>query len=199
MSREPLSKELIVRTALRLLDQNGLDKLSMRRLGSELGVEAMSLYNHIRNKSALLDGIHEHLLGTMELPDPDLEWHQALEKVALGFRNILRDNPAAIPIFISRSAIAPGSVGVLDASLGILMKAGFSPTQALQVFQIVFAFVLGHAQFYYGPRQPDSFSDPEVYARFPNLACLGPMTEHSPEDEFKVALEILVDGLKKRV
>src|SRR5919106_4499638 len=76
VKRRPLSRRRILETAVRFVDREGLEALSMRKLGSELGVEAMSLYNHVPNKSALLDGMVEVLLGELEVPSEDEEWER---------------------------------------------------------------------------------------------------------------------------
>src|ERR671916_1636487 len=87
VKRRPLSRRRILETAVRFVDREGLEALSMRKLGSELGVEAMSLYNHVPNKSALLDGMVEVLLGELEVPSEDEEWER---RVRGGYRGFWR-------------------------------------------------------------------------------------------------------------
>lgn len=187
---------MIIAAAIRLLESQGLEKLSMRKLGAELGVEAMSLYNHIKNKADLLNGIHESLLSQMGLPETDLSWQDAVKATARNFRNTLREHPAAIPLFASRSAIAPGSLAIVDTCIGILREAGFPPKQSLLVFQTMFAYVIGHCQFTYGQREESSYADQSQYAQYPNLCTLPSLTELEPEDEFELALSALVCGIE---
>lgn len=200
MSRETLNKDRIVRAAVKLMNQQGLEKLSMRKLGSELGVEAMSLYNHVRNKSDLLDGVHEHLLGSLELPEEGNDtWQESVRIIARRFRDLLKNHPGALRLFSSRSAKAPGSLRVLDRCVGVFLSAGVPPQSAIYLFQIIYTYVLGHAQYYFGPRTEDSYSDPSSYLELANLSQLPPMANLDPEREFSTALEILIKGLEEKI
>lgn len=193
----PLSRDQIVQTAIELLDQEGLEKLSMRRLGDALGVKAMSLYNHVRNKSDLLNAVHEQLLSELQVAAPTENWKEGVRATAHSFLDLLRAHPAAIPLFATRSAIAPGSLKVLEASLKLLMGSGFTPREALMTFQSLFTFVVGHALFHYGRTDPDSYSAGAGYENFPALAQFADLSSYTPAQEFEFALERFLVGLNE--
>ncbi len=195
-SRGRLTRSLIAQEALALLDEAGMKGLSMRKLGSRLGVEAMSLYNHVKNKSDLLDSIHEALL--VELMNhldaaPPADWGTAARTSACTFLALLKRHPGSIPLFASRSAIAPGSLKFLNRSLETLTGAGLPPAEGLLAFQTIFCFTVGHAQFHYGPRSSDSYARVEDYAKFEHLDGLRP--DRDPDDEFQFGLEAILAGL----
>src|SRR5919107_1357528 len=91
--RARLNRELVLQAAIRLADEEGIEKLSMRRLGEELGVEAMSLYNHVSNKEDLLNGMIDTLYSEIELPSHDDDWKTALRKRSVSVRDVLRRHP----------------------------------------------------------------------------------------------------------
>ncbi len=116
----------------------------MRRLGSSLGVEAMSLYKHVRNKEAILDGIVEQVVAEIGSPaDPHLSWQEALRHRAVASRQVLRAHPWAIGLLESRRPLGPGQLRSLDAALGNLRSAGFSIEEAARALWLVDGFVYG--------------------------------------------------------
>lgn len=199
MSRS-LSREAIAEAALELLDQEGLEGLSMRKLGALLGVEAMSLYHHVRNKQDLLNAVHETLLQQLVLSGPaGGPWEEVVAATVRAFLRLLQQHPHAIPLFASRSAVAPGSLQFVDRSLGILIQAGFSPGEALMAFQTLFKFVVGHALYHYGPRDANSFAPANQYPNFPWLAQLASPQAVPVETEFEFGLSLLLSGLRQRL
>src|SRR5215217_6386785 len=102
VKRRPLSRRRILEAAVRFVDREGLDALSMRKLGSELGVEAMSLYNHVPNKSALLDGMVEVLLGELEIPPEDEGWERRVKEAYRAFRRLAHEHPNVFPLLVVR-------------------------------------------------------------------------------------------------
>ncbi|HEX3759459.1 MAG TPA: TetR/AcrR family transcriptional regulator C-terminal domain-containing protein [Kofleriaceae bacterium] len=148
MRRQPLTRDAILDAALALLDRHGLASLSMRRLGAALGVEAMSLYNHIPSKDALLDGLHERVLLSLEPPPAQARHWQAFARhQAHALHRALLAHPNAIPLFATRPAATPGSIARLDRYLAVLLQAGFKPLDALSVVQLVAQLVVGHAMW----------------------------------------------------
>ena len=144
VEREPLSRQRILDAALRLVDRDGLDALSMRRLGRELGVEAMSLYNHIPNKAALLRGMVQTLLAEIR-PEvrPEDAWQTRLRAVMRATRATAHAHPHAYLLFARRPSSVPsgGQRGAED--LATLQSAGFSPEQASLALQTLVSFVSG--------------------------------------------------------
>ena len=102
--RKPLTREAILDAAIVILDRDGMAGLSMRKLGAAVGVEAMSLYNHVPNKEALLDGIHERILLSLETPAHARTWQAFVRHQALALHRALLAHPNAIPLFATRPA-----------------------------------------------------------------------------------------------
>ena len=193
--REALSRERILATALAIVDREGLDAISMRRLGEELGVEAMSLYNHVANKADLLDGIFETVLAELPPPRRTSSWVSSLRGGARGLRAVLRVHPAVIPMFAARPAVTPGSLAHVEAALSALRTAGFSNHDALSVFQIVVAYAVGHTAQAHAPAyaQLDKAQFPAVREVAAGLA------HHDLDREFNIGLEALIAGFEVRL
>jgi AcrR family transcriptional regulator len=147
LRRKPLTRDAILDAAIALLDREGMAGLSMRRLGAALGVEAMSLYHHIPNKDALLDGIHERVLLSLDPPAHARSWQAFARHQAHALHRALVAHPHAIPLFATRPAATPAAVARLDRYLEVLLRAGFKPLDALSVVQLVSQLVVGHAMW----------------------------------------------------
>lgn len=147
MRKQPLTRDAILDAAIALLDRHGMDALSMRRLGAALGVEAMSLYNHIPNKAALLDGIHERILRSLEPPAHARSWQAFARHQANALHRALLAHPNAIPLFATRPAATPAAMEQLERYLEVLIHAGFAPLDALSIIQLVAQLVVGHAMW----------------------------------------------------
>ena len=147
MRRKPLTRDAILEAAIALLDRDGMAGLSMRRLGAALGVEAMSLYHHISSKDALLDGIHERILLSLEPPAQARSWQAFARHQAHALHRALVAHPHAIPLFATRPAATPAAIARLDRYLEVLLRAGFKPLDALSVVQLVAQLVVGHAMW----------------------------------------------------
>ncbi|MCZ8341711.1 MAG: TetR/AcrR family transcriptional regulator [Leptospira sp.] len=138
-----LSTEKICLCAIKLLDQCGLESLSMRNLASMLGVEAMSLYNHIKNKEELLDQVVDYLIRFFKVPKKTKNWKEGIRKRALSVRKVLRKHPWITMFLISRMNIGPNMLRYFDSSLGILIRAGFSFTEADHIVNVVDSHIYG--------------------------------------------------------
>ncbi|MCA9705922.1 MAG: TetR/AcrR family transcriptional regulator C-terminal domain-containing protein [Myxococcales bacterium] len=193
-----LSRDKILDAAIALVDAEGLEALSMRRLGERLGVEAMSLYRYVGSKAALLDGIHDALLGRMQVEPSEGPWDDAVRRLARAFRALLRDHAAALPVFATRTATGPRALAHVEQGLAVLARAGLPPAEALATFQVIFAFVVGHSMYTFAPldggAEPDYGSLPAD--RFPHLHALSRLPPTDPEAEFERGLELLVQGLR---
>jgi TetR/AcrR family tetracycline transcriptional repressor len=204
--KKSLNRAAIVEEALLLLDEEGMDALSMRKLASRLGVEAMSLYNHISNKSELLDAIHEHLLGQLQQSlaaglssNSQVPWQSVAQGLTHGFLTLLKKHPHAIALFGTRSAISPGSLGFVDQCIQVLLKAGLSAGESLMVFQTLFCFTLGHAVFHHSHRPADSYASRALYENFEALQQVGSPQQYPSDDEFEFGLQALIAGLAQRL
>jgi TetR/AcrR family transcriptional regulator, tetracycline repressor protein len=145
--KPPLSREAILDKAVELLDRDGIDALSMRKLGAALGVEAMSLYHHIPSKAALLDGIHERILVSLAPPAQARTWQAFARHQAHALHRALLAHPHAIPLFATRPASTPAAIARLDHYIEVMLKAGFKPLDALSIVQLVAQLVVGHVMW----------------------------------------------------
>ena len=145
-TRAALSRELIARTALLITDAEGLSGLSMRKLGNELGVEAMSLYHYVENKDDLLDAILDCLYTEVELPRdvPDEDWETAIRCGLHSFHDVLVRHPAALELFASRPGKSEHSLRILLWCYGRFQSVGLDVAQSVRALHFGVAFVMGH-------------------------------------------------------
>ncbi len=139
----PLTRDLVLATAVRLVDELGLPALTMRRLGVELGVEAMSLYHHVDGKPALLAGVADAVMAELELPDPALPWDERLHALAGGFRALAHRHPHVFPLLVTRSGPAAGAA--VDAILDALRAAGLEAPLVGTAYAALVSLVEGFA------------------------------------------------------
>src|SRR5207249_1649867 len=116
----------ILRAAVALADRSGIEALTMRSLGQELGVEAMSLYNHVANKDHVLDGIVDVVVGEIEVPGPGAGWRTAMRQRAISAHEVLVRHPWAAMLVTSRLVLGPEMMRYVDATLGRLREGGFT-------------------------------------------------------------------------
>jgi AcrR family transcriptional regulator len=140
--RKPLSREWILETAVAYADEHGIDALSMRKLGQELGFEAMSLYNHVANKDDLLDGMLDLVLAEMEPPHPG-EGLPGVRRSAISAHAALARHPWAAALLMTPSRIRPGRLAFMDALLRALREAGFSPETTYHAYHVIDAHIIG--------------------------------------------------------
>src|SRR4028118_2165374 len=145
VKRQPLSRRRILEAAVRFVDREGLEALSMRKLGSELGVEAMSLYNHVPNKDALLDGMVEVLLVELEVCPEKGGWEGRVREAYRGFRRLARRHPNVFPLLVVRPPDTMDGVWLVEAFLQTMRGAGFDAATALYAFRTLSAYAMGYA------------------------------------------------------
>lgn len=145
-ARPRLTRDGVLRAALDYVDRHGLAALSMHKLGAELGVKGMSLYNHVGSKDDLLDGIVETLYRELDPPPADsTDWQQALRDCASSLRDLLRRHPAAALLMCSRPVMPTRSLEVHSAYLDTLLRAGFGRERALDALRTVVVYAQGYA------------------------------------------------------
>jgi TetR/AcrR family tetracycline transcriptional repressor len=203
MKRQPLSRRRILEAAVRFVDREGLEALSMRKLGSELGVEAMSLYNHVPNKGALLDGMVEILLGELEMPPENEGWESRLREAYWAFRRLAHGHPNVFPLLVVRPPDTTDGIWLLEEFLKTLRGAGFDPETALHAFRALSSYASGYAiaeirGFAMEPAgarlgaaslSPDDF--PHIHELDP------PLREVDHDVEFEFGLDLILTGLQK--
>lgn len=149
-ARAPLTRERVMAAALRLVDDEGLDALTRRRLGQELGRDAMALYRHAPDRAALLDGIVELVLGELEIPSGGTDWQAQLTRTAHDFRRIGLAHPHVVSLIVTRPLTTPlglrpvGTLRPLERLLGVLTGAGLTAPAALRVHRLFTALLHGH-------------------------------------------------------
>jgi len=205
--RPPLTRERVFLAAIDLVDREGLGTLTMRRLGRELGVEAMSLYKHVANKEEILDGIVELVVGEIAIPPDGAEWKEAMRRRAISAREVLSRHSWAIGLLEARDSKGPTALRYLDAVLGNLRSAGFSIENAAHAFWLLDSFVYGHV--IQETRLPintsekvseSSGSNVEQITRdqYPHLVEIGEhalKSEYSVDTEFEFGLDLILDAL----
>ncbi len=142
-TRAPLDRGRVLQAAVALADAGGLEALSMRRLGRALGVEAMSLYNHVSDKDDLLSGIVDLIVGGIEIPAGTGDWKTAMRKRAVSMRRAFTRHPWALGLLESRRSAGPAALRYIDAVLGVLRQAGFSAATAVRVFSVLDSYAYG--------------------------------------------------------
>ena len=146
-ARPGLSRSLVLHTALAAVDEHGLDELSMHRLGAELGVKAMSLYNYVKSKDGLLDGIVELLWSEVgaKSPAPKADWRDAMRELAHSLRDVVQRHPRAAPLLMSRRVMPEEALQICDAYLRVMVDGGVPEGQAVALLRMVFAYGFGYA------------------------------------------------------
>jgi AcrR family transcriptional regulator len=187
--RTPLNRDRVLRAALELADEGGTGALTMQRIGRRLGVEAMSLYRHVRNKDDILDGMVDVVFAEIELPADRSSWRTVLRARSISARAALRRHPWAITLMESRMAPGPANLRSHEDTLSVLLESGCSATMATHAYNLVDSYVLG-------------FALQEVNMPFSNaeeLAAVGELLlAHVPADAYpnmaRVASELLASG-----
>ena len=208
--RAPLTRERVLAAAIDLADRDGIASLSMRKLAQELGVEAMSLYHHVANKDAILDGLIDLVFGEIDLPVGEADWKAAMRRRAISAREVLRRHPWATGLMESRSTPGPATLRHHDAVLGILRNAGFPLELAAHAYSLLDSYIYGFAL------QETSlpFNTPEETAEvaqtmmaefpadaYPHLTEIA--VEHvlqpgySYASEYLFGLDLILDGLEQ--
>lgn len=139
----PLSREQILRKALQLADAEGIEGLSMRKLAQALGVQAMSLYNHVTNKDDILDGMVDLVVSEIEVPELALDWKTAMRRRSHSAYQVLLRHPWATMALMSRMNVGPAMLRYIDATLGCLMEAGFDDEMADHAWNAIDSHIYG--------------------------------------------------------
>jgi AcrR family transcriptional regulator len=142
------TREDICNAALALVDEEGLEALSMRRLGGRLGIEAMSLYHHVRDKADLLDALHAAVLGQLEPEGVQGDaWRPTLGGLARALRSALLRHPNVVPLFVHNTVRAPEALSTLERVRAAMAGAGFAETDIINAIYVVGMFTIGHVIF----------------------------------------------------
>ena len=204
--RAPLTREFVLETALNILDEQGMDGLSMRKLASALHVEAMSLYNHVQNKNDLLNGVVDLVLARIELPDAALPWRERLEASAVKIYEAFIQHPTLV-ILISSEQVNPNVMQGADSIIAALAEAGLPPLRQVNAFRgllaMCFGFVLTHTQGFSTTKEMaqqewDQADTSQWDAdTLPHLANLAPyFLQTHADDDFQFMLRAYLDAIQ---
>lgn len=179
----PLTRAEIFETALRIIDAEGIDSLTMRRLARELGVEAMSLYHHVPNKQALLDGVIELSLAAQAPPPSAVDteaWQDVVVGAVCGFRRALVAHPNVLPHMVAHPPTSPeASAMYVQGPLRFLVEHGLPAGDASHLFEAIFALSFGHAL---------------LTTNYTAIEAEGVPAVEFTEESFEQAVRVLIDG-----
>jgi AcrR family transcriptional regulator len=199
----------VLRAAIAMADAGGIEALTMRRLGRELGVEAMSLYNHVANKEEIVDGIVDLVFGEIDLPSGGGDWRMAMRRRAISLRDVLLRHRWAIGLMESRRNGGPSNLGHHDAVIGTLRAAGFDINLVAHAYSVLDGYIYGFALTKMtlpfdtseeAAQVAETMLRPLPVNAYPNL---GAMIEHAMQpgydygDEFEYGLDLILDGLER--
>lgn len=210
--RVPLTRARVIEAALRIMDAEGLEAVTMRRIGRELGVEAMSLYNHVKDKDDILDGVSELVMSEFELPPSTGDWREDGKNAAREWRRLLRTHPNVMALMAERRKplANPESLRPMDSAIGILRGAGLDVRDAAQAFNAFGSYIMGFVMMEQGMMFGHDADEGHVamhedIARtfgedFPNLVEAFPVIhECSTDEQFEFGLDLMMRGLESRV
>lgn len=206
--RQPLTRDRVLARAVRLADKDGIDSLSMRKLAQALKVEAMSLYNHVKNKDDILDGMVEIVAVEIEAPAIGGDWRAAMRARAHSAHAVLMRHPWATMLLMSRANVGPVMLRYVDATLGCLREAGFSYAIADYAWNTIDAHIYGFTlQRLNFPFEPEEYADvaeefmPQLdEKKFPYLAGLSHDVmagNHDGVQDLGFGLELILEGLER--
>jgi AcrR family transcriptional regulator len=208
--RARLTRDRVLRAAISLADTSGIESLTMRKLGVELGVEAMSLYNHVANKTDLLDGMIDAVFAEIGLPPDGHTWRAAMRERALSARDVLARHRWAIGLMESRTTPGPATLQHHDAVIGTLRGAGFAVAMAAHAMSVldsyIYGFALQESSLPFDSGEETAALAEAILARasaneYPHLTEL--TVEHVVQpgydygDEFEYGLDLILDGLER--
>ena len=206
--RKPLSRDQVLRAAMRLADEGGLESVSMRKLGQVLRVEAMSLYKHVANKDDILDGMADRVVGDFEVPSGDVDWKTAIRRSTISAHQVLLRHPWASSVIESRLSAGPARLRYLDAMIGVLSAAGFTMPLAIRAIMALdshtYGFVLQEMAWSFdianAPEMSATFARGLPAGEYPNLLAMAEMAATTPGGapvDFEFGLDLILDGLER--
>lgn len=217
-SHTRLSRDVVLHAALDLVDADGLDALSMRRLGNKLGKDPMALYRHAANRDALLDGLTELVLDQWSIPAADSSselWQEQLREAAHNFRALALEHPRLVPLLVTRPLSTPmglrplGALRPVEQLLAVLSAAGFSPAGSLHAYRTYYGFLIGHVineleEFVVNPDEDDTGLRLGLHRLpkkdFPHVRALATVLEdYDGQAELDQGITVILQGLQAQL
>jgi AcrR family transcriptional regulator len=210
-NREPLTRDRVIEAALRVMDGEGLEAVSMRRVAREVGVEAMSLYHHVEDKEDLLDGVCERVMAEFDFPEPVDDWAENCRRGARAWRRLLQAHPSVMRLFAEQRGPVRSidSMRPMEYALEILGSSGLSDRDTAQAFHAFGGYIQGFVMMELGSiaggsdaahlkahaelaaALPDEFA--ALQAVFPYFA------ECDDDEQFEFGLDLLIRGIEARI
>ena len=210
--RRTLTRERILRAAVEIMDAEGIEAVTMRRIGRELGVEAMSLYNHVEDKAAILDGICEVVMAEFVFPPDTEDWEQQARAGARAWRDVLRAHPNVVSLFAERKhpVSSVEALRPIEFALDVFKRTGLSDDEVVRTFRVFGGYIMGfvlmeQGNLISGVGGAETPAPGDVAAMLdtdevPNFVTLIPHLEACDTDEnFDFGLELLIAGIRSRI
>ena len=214
--RPALSRQEVLATALRLIDADGVEALSMRRMGKALGRDPMRLYRFASSKDELLDGVVELVLGELRVPAAEAgNWEEVLRRSAHAFREIALAHPHVVPLLVTRPLATPlalrplGTLRPLEALLELFIGAGFDERRALHAYRLYIGFLQGHVlnelqERVHDPEETDDLLRLGLHRlpakEFPRLRSLASeLASYDGRQELEEGLDVVLGGLRRQL
>ena len=209
--RTPINRAKVLEAAIDLADSDGIDAVSMRKLGQELGIEAMSLYTHVKSKDDLLDGMADTIVSRIPLVVREDGWKRELRSVILGARAEMLRHPWAARTIETRAEPGPATIRYMDAVAAIMFNGGFSADLAHHGLHVLGSRVLGFSQDLFddkGAVDPEESAEiaRELARAFPSVGAIALAASHEgglggcdDDVEFAFGLDLILDGLERQL
>jgi AcrR family transcriptional regulator len=208
--RVPLSRERVLGAAVLLADEAGIESLTMRELGLKLGVEAMSLYNHVARKDEILDGMVDLVVSEIELPSDSVDWKEAMRRRAISAQSVFSRHPWASGLIDSRVSSGPARLRYFDWMLGTLRRAGFTLETTARAFSVLDSYIYGFGRQKLNMSAGGDIKPEELAAAFlraipaaeyPDLREMvveyAMTSGHDESADFEFGLNLILDGLQR--
>jgi AcrR family transcriptional regulator len=206
--RVPLSRDRVLRAAIDMADESGIESLTMRKLALALGVEAMSLYHYVASKDDILGGMVDIVVGEMDLPSAEADWRSAMRRSAISAHEVLVRHPWAANLLLSGPTVSQPRLRHMDAILGYLRRGGFSAEMTDHAYHALDSHIMGFTLWQVGISagmsrlgSVSTFLESFPIDEMPHLAehIEQHLKERSPEDEgeFAYGLDLILDGLER--
>jgi len=209
VARVSLTRKAVLESALQMIDENGIEALSMRQLGTKLGVEAMSLYNHVANKEDILEGVLDMVVEEIVIPDADADWRSAMKERAVSALAAFNRHPWASAMMDSRVSFSPARLRYFDSIVGSLVRAGFPLEAAAHAFSLLDCYVYGFGRQKSNKaatddnppeKQAEEFHDNIPLDAYPYVTKLAELSMKNGYDEnadFEFGINLILDGLER--
>jgi len=206
-ARPPLDRERIVTAGLRIVDEGGVEALSVRRLADALGVSPMSIYWHVTDKAELFRLIGEAVLDEVEIPHTRGDWREQLRDVHRSMLGTVLQHPNTVDILIGRARFGAAGLTLFERILSVLLQAGFSPESAFDAYQSLYLFTLGFssvagrsADFREIQRQGAQYMRSLPDDRFPSIRTVAPVIGgRNLQEQLEIGLDVVIEGIAARL